>query len=656
MSYYVTNDNSFLDIKNAHLRVTGNVHTDVMKLGAVEFAPSQSTVAGTVNFTNVTTGVTTSSNLSVGGTLSLGTVEVVATTHTLANTTAVGNVTPHTIQFSNVTTGIVTTANVEVGGELTVTGNVVVGDDLTVTGNVAVDTDTLFVDSVNNRVGIGTTSPDYKLEVNGTLGQNGKEIYAQRRWEIDLTAQSNAIFYPIEFKHPQLEGTPDLPDMYPVHFKVFGESLGGSDPYNENTLVGYARGSGWTDHNPMYDVHVVKYSSSELRFQGLYEGNSSYLGGVVIYMRGGYRYSTLTDASEVVTHITTFSHVSDNTTVFALKNVSGADVSGTSARITQLVNISGNGSGEQRWMSGSLNIPGNVGIGTTNPSAKLELNQGTRPSASSATHGMRWSNTDNANHWHLFNSNNDHFRFVFNGVAKGYVDPNDANAQMNFTGQHRTFIKDIPFTRAIELEGLIVSADNNKYIKMSGGIEAGSNAITTNESLPIVSLSATANDKKCFGVISASEDPENRTEQYGAFGTNFDKEKGDTRVYVNSVGEGAIWVTNINGSLESGDYITTSNVAGYGQKQDSEFLANYTVAKITMDCDFSPVTQPIQNIKKDETGENTLDEHGQIQWEDHPTETEKAYKIRYLDASGVETDEASAVHKAAFVGCTYHCG
>ena len=54
--------------------------------------------------------------------------------------------------------------------------------------------------------------------------------------------------------------------------------------------------------------------------------------------------------------------------------------------------------------------------------------------------------------------------------------------------------------------------------------------------------------------------------------------------------------------------------------------------------------------------ENELDEHGQIQWEDHPTETEKAYKIRYLDANGVITDEANAVHTAAFVGCTYHCG
>jgi hypothetical protein len=108
------------------------------------------------------------------------------------------------------------------------------------------------------------------------------------------------------------------------------------------------------------------------------------------------------------------------------------------------------------------------------------------------------------------------------------------------------------------------------------------------------------NDKKCFGVVSASEDPETRDEShYGNFVSVSEKELGDTRVYINSVGEGAMWVTNINGPLESGDYITTSNVAGYGQRQESEFLANYTVAKITMDCDFAPATQPIQIIKKE---------------------------------------------------------
>ena len=27
-----------------------------------------------------------------------------------------------------------------------------------------------------------------------------------------------------------------------------------------------------------------------------------------------------------------------------------------------------------------------------------------------------------------------------------------------------------------------------------------------------------------------------------------------------------------------------------------------------------------------------------------------------LDATGQQTDEANCVHRAAFVGCTYHCG
>ena len=425
-------------------------------------------------------------------------------------------------------------------------------------------------------------------------------------------------------------------------------------------------------------------------------------------------------------------------------------------------------------------------------------------------------------------ANNSDFKFATSRVVKAWIDSSSSAPTVeinNFTGQHRTFIKDVPFSKANELEGLIVSSDQNKYIKMSGGIEVGSNAITTNESLPVVSLSNVVADKRCFGVISASEDPETRQDRYGNIVSVSVKEKGDTRVYINSVGEGAMWVTDINGPLESGDYITTSNVAGYGQKQDGAGLMNYTVAKITMDCDFEPATQPIQRIKQSNviethyTGmvsvtrgvphefvtttvtaddewsnvsvspsdvtyaewsnleaniqntytltytqtsnvvydvkytktttanvtsedawdavhiepptvtyaeysnleanvqntysltftrttteektpsewsgldanaqalwsmqfydmveqkvdadypgavahnivtnrlENDLDEHGQIQWEDDPSgATEKAYKIRYLDASGQQTDEANCVYRAAFVGCTYHCG
>jgi hypothetical protein len=307
-------------------------------------------------------------------------------------------------------------------------------------------------------------------------------------------------------------------------------------------------------------------------------------------------------------------------------------------------------------------------------------------------------------------SNNADFKFIYTTTVKAYIDASDGVVEINFTGQHRTFIDGVPTSKSGDFVGLVVSANKNKYMKMSKGVEMGSNAITINESLPLVSLSTIAHDKACFGVISDAEDSETRKDSFGSLVTVSNKERGDTRVYINSVGEGAIWVTDINGPLESGDYITTSNVVGYGQKQDSEFLANYTVAKITMDCDFEPATQPVQIIRKETSNVNywvkttyenvseeeysnledenrqiidgvyqkitneeskteeegyelevrqelvnVLDEHGQIQWED-TDETEKAYKIRYLDADGNITDEANHVYKAAFVGCTYHCG
>jgi hypothetical protein len=131
----------------------------------------------------------------------------------------------------------------------------------------------------------------------------------------------------------------------------------------------------------------------------------------------------------------------------------------------------------------------------------------------------------------------------------GYINFNAGNSSLYFTGQHRTFIKDTPFTQATSFEGLIVSSNQNKFIKMSGGIETGSNAITINETLPLVSILTTSCDEKCFGVVSLSEDPNSREDHYGNFVSTMEKEDGDTRVYINSVGEGAIWVSNVNGNL-----------------------------------------------------------------------------------------------------------
>jgi hypothetical protein len=526
---------------------------------------------------------------------------------------------------------------------------------------------------------------------------------------------------------------------------------------------------------------------------------------------------------------------------------------------------------------------GNVGIGVTNPVAALDFGSSVRnriinlwgsdTGGDSSTNfygfgingGTLRYNVDFSTSVHKFYGGSTEFGYVNN--ATGFVN--------SFTGQHKSFPHESLFGKTSDdLCGLIVSA-SGEYISINDKVpQKGQGAIQVSEAIPTVKLSTSEKDKKVFGVISDVEDVETsqRHDRYGAFVSTFEKEPGDSRIYVNSIGEGAMWVTDINGPLESGDYITTSNVAGYGQRQESEFLANYTVAKITMDCDFNPVTQPIQIILKElanvnywvkttysnvtpeeysnlaeenrttedetyytkdverkytykptvtvtgddawddvyifpsdvtygewsnleanvqntytltytrddfdgsryekttvsnvtaedawdavhieptityaeysnleanvqntysvtytnstttsvtaeeynnleanvqgeytlvywkivteevsdpegadehtrtiykkiereetknepteDTGEwvldvrqelvNVLDEHGQLQWEDDPSgATEKAYKIRYLDASGQQTDEANAVHIAAFVGCTYHCG
>ena len=304
---------------------------------------------------------------------------------------------------------------------------------------------------------------------------------------------------------------------------------------------------------------------------------------------------------------------------------------------------------------------------------------------SGPNHNMYWySNTSQSG-----NPIKQIFRFENDTAGAG------SNAIGTFTGQHMSSIVDVTPTNVSNCVGLIVSSNQNDYMTINGGTPLkGAKNIHVNEAIPVVKISTKVQDKACFGVISSGEDSNEsgREQRTGRIVGVFHKESGDNRVYINSIGEGGVWVVNTNGNLEAGDYITTSNVSGYGMKQTSEFLANYTVAKITMDCNFNPGQVPVKQIKKvsatntyyvrstdndtcNETFYNTLDDetkalytedvrtemvndldsNGVFQWED-TSETELAYNIRYLDADGIETTQENAVHIAAFVGCTYHCG
>jgi hypothetical protein len=319
--------------------------------------------------------------------------------------------------------------------------------------------------------------------------------------------------------------------------------------------------------------------------------------------------------------------------------------------------------------------------------------------------------------------------------VKGYISRSVDNGQMNFTGRHRCLVNDCCDDETCGMQGLIAVASNNDYLSMDAGLQRGIDAISLNECLPIVSLATRAKDKRVFGVIGDTE-PAERGDTYGAFVTPFEKHAGDSRVYINSVGEGAIWVSDELGVVVSGDFITTGTVPGYGVKQEESSLHNFTVAKVTMDCDFVNilirkrrlktrsvlayrtvmeestvaggtttdfrngryvrVTQPdtITMIEKksmmdvyDETGaviatedmaekeeytmhENVVDGKGHAVWEDAVDAEgapimEARYRMRWLLPDGTLTSEADyverkaageTVYRAAFVGCTYHCG
>ena len=707
MSYYVTNENSVLNINNAHLKVSGNIQTDVMKLGAIEFAPPASDVPGTVNFTNVTTGVTTSSNLNVGGTLMLGSVELVTATAALEQTVNLGNVTSNTVQFTNAATSLVASGNVVVTGNVTAdhfvgdgsnitgisstlqaitdsgpganvtsntvqftnattgivaTGNVEVGGELTVSGNVVVDTNTLFVDSVNNRVGVGTTIPSTRFHVQTGASDEVTDFKVDTAGQVIINRNSSGdpfIDTIMDSSNPQVRmgwnGNTDP--------KVFLGSLSGTPSLTFRFLTANENSG-----------------SNTLGKLVLHRSHRSGIGdqvGISCVRRSGQ----WDDQADMEFYVTNGG--SGKTTAMAIRSTGTADDSRVGILRTD--------------PTYALDVKGSVGI--CNPTT-------------GKTH-QHWSYSGGTDS----DEGNLYLRYMASGYGntwKTRIRGADGNqALLNFTGQHKTYIKDIASNRAEELEGLIVSANTNKYMKMSDGVEVGQNAITVNESLPIVNISNVYQDKKCFGVISTSEDSNDvRGETIGCFTAFIHKEDGDTRVHINSLGEGALWVVNTNGTIESGDYVTTSNIAGYGMKQDSECFMNYTVAKSTMDCDFNPLTQKKRRIVKElrevaawvlckyeevseqeynDTPEDkrkieddtfkiereyvsrhdpdnseytqetrifefsVLDENNQLTWEDMD-DSELEYKIRYLDANGNITTEENAAHKAAFIGCTYHCG
>jgi hypothetical protein len=224
---------------------------------------------------------------------------------------------------------------------------------------------------------------------------------------------------------------------------------------------------------------------------------------------------------------------------------------------------------------------------------------------SSAFWGLRWHAASNINNnvnvlLYMMDEGTEHIHAI------GRFENDNYSTGDFFTGQHRNIVnKNIDESYV----GLIVSSTGH-YINVDNSLKP-----SINESLPVCNITNIDNDIKVFGVISDKEDSDdNRSVGDGCLKTiKIKTNKNEQRLHINSVGEGSLWVCNKNGNIQNGDYVSSSSVSGYGQKQilQEGTLKNYTVAKITCDCDFSLtkiVKQKLKLILTTETYETTVTE------------------------------------------------
>jgi hypothetical protein len=147
-----------------------------------------------------------------------------------------------------------------------------------------------------------------------------------------------------------------------------------------------------------------------------------------------------------------------------------------------------------------------------------------------------------------------------------------------FTGAH-----DVRLDPEMSTEirpGMIVVVTGKAVIR-----EDENGEICYSSTLPTVTLAAKARDKAVFGVLIKEQTlPEDHWYKSGS---------GERFGIVNALGEGVVWVSNLNSEIMAGDYITTSPLAGYGQLQEDDILHSYTLGKATEDLDWEAVEKSV---------------------------------------------------------------
>jgi hypothetical protein len=225
-------------------------------------------------------------------------------------------------------TGTQTLTNKTITGSFngSLTGNAATATSATSAGSATTATTSSYANALN-------AANNYSVN---SLTEGGYLAYPLREYVINLSAQSISNFYPIAIDSP-----PGTDGTWHHSFSIDEINQGGAAAYNIHSMYGEVRGQGWTDQPYFHRIFHNFYDNNEKSLLGIWRPTTSWY-GVVVYVRGGKNYYVRTTSRSVIGYN---SATTLGGAVYAIKNSAGVDVSGTSANISETLNLINNPAG-----------------------------------------------------------------------------------------------------------------------------------------------------------------------------------------------------------------------------------------------------------------------------------------------------------------------